>query len=67
MSGVTRKAANSCSTFSRRSVIACLTGIFFVMLIPFCAFSELSIVLGEGKLARLFFSRVHNFMKKRVL
>ena len=28
--------------------ILCLAGIFFVMLIPFCAFSELGIVLGEG-------------------
>ena len=35
--------------------IFCLAGIFFVMLIPFCAFSELGIVLGEGKLAHLFF------------
>src|SRR5208337_1437507 len=26
--------------------ILCLTGIFFVMLIPFCAFSELGIALG---------------------
>ena len=34
--------------------IACLSGIFFVMLIPFCAFGELGIVLGEGKLAQLF-------------
>lgn len=34
--------------------IACLTGIFFVMLIPFCAFSELGIILGEGRLAQLF-------------
>lgn len=35
--------------------IVCLAGIFFVMLIPFCAFSELGIVLGVGKLVRLFF------------
>jgi len=35
--------------------IFCLAGIFFVTLIPFCAFSELEIVLGEGKLKRLFF------------
>jgi hypothetical protein len=35
--------------------IACLTVIFFVMLIPFCAFSELGIVLGDGKLSKLFF------------
>lgn len=35
--------------------ILCLAGIFFVMLIPFCAFSELGIVLGEGKLVQLFF------------
>jgi len=35
--------------------IICLAGIFFVMLIPFCAFSELGIVLGEGKLLQLFF------------
>lgn len=34
--------------------ILCLSGIFFVMLIPYCAFSELGIVLGEGKLARYF-------------
>lgn len=40
--------------------IACLSGIFFVMLIPFCAFSELGIVLGEGKLAR-YFLREHPF------
>jgi hypothetical protein len=36
--------------------IVCLAGIFFVMLIPFFAFSELGIVLGDGKLARLFFA-----------
>ena len=35
--------------------ILCIGGIFFVMLIPFCAFSELEIVLGEGKLKQLFF------------
>ena len=35
--------------------IACLAGIFFVMLTPFCAFSELGIVLGDGKLSRMFF------------
>ena len=35
--------------------IACLAGIFFVMQIPFCAFSELGIVLGDGKLSQLFF------------
>jgi len=35
--------------------IVCLAGIFFVMLIPFCAFSELGIVLGGGKLTHLFF------------
>lgn len=35
--------------------ILCLAGIFFVMLIPFFAFSELGVVLGDGKLARLFF------------
>ena len=35
--------------------IFCLAGIFFVMLIPFCAFSELGIVLGGGKLTHLFF------------
>lgn len=35
--------------------ILCLAGIFFVMLIPFCAFSELGIVLGDGKLVRFFF------------
>lgn len=34
---------------------ACLACIFFVMLIPFVAFSELRIVLGDGKLTRLFF------------
>lgn len=33
----------------------CLITIFFVMLIPFCAFSELGIVLGEGKLTQVFF------------
>ena len=37
------------------SAIFCITGIFFVMLIPFCAFTELGIVLGEGKLKQLFF------------
>jgi hypothetical protein len=36
----------------------CLIIIFFVMLIPFCAFSELGIVLGDGKLTQLF-SREH--------
>lgn len=35
--------------------IACLAGIFFVMLVPFCAFSELGIVLGEGRLRHVFF------------
>jgi len=35
--------------------IFCLAGVFFVMLIPFCAFSELGIFLGEGKLKHLFF------------
>jgi len=35
--------------------IVCIAGIFFVMLIPFCAFSELGIALGEGKLKKLFF------------
>jgi|SRR3974390_104258 len=35
--------------------ILCITGIFFVMLVPFCAFSELGISLGEGKLKHLFF------------
>jgi len=35
--------------------ILCLAGIFFVMLIPFCAFGELGLVLGEGKLAQYFF------------
>jgi hypothetical protein len=35
--------------------IFCLAGIFFVMLIPFFAFSELGIVSGDGKLVRLFF------------
>jgi len=40
--------------------ILCLTGIFFVMLIPFCAFGELGLVLGEGKLARYFFRKHPN-------
>lgn len=35
--------------------LACLTGIFFVMLIPFCAFTELELVLGERKLRHFFF------------
>lgn len=35
--------------------IACLLCIFFVMMTPFSAFSELGIVLGDGKLSRLFF------------
>ena len=35
--------------------LLCLTGIFFVMLIPFCAFSELGISLGDQKLKQLFF------------
>jgi len=39
--------------------IFCIAGIFFVMLIPFCAFSELGIVLGESKLSHLFFRSQH--------
>lgn len=35
---------------------ACLSVIFFVMLIPLSAFSELSFFLGEDKLVRLFLS-----------
>jgi hypothetical protein len=35
--------------------ILCLIAIFFVMLIPFSAFSELGVVLGDGKLTQLFF------------
>ncbi|MBV8073572.1 MAG: hypothetical protein JO270_26995 [Acidobacteriaceae bacterium] len=35
--------------------ILCLSAIFFVMLIPFCAFSELGIALGDRKLTQLFF------------
>jgi hypothetical protein len=34
--------------------LLCLAVIFFVMLIPFCAFAELGLALGEGKLARIF-------------
>lgn len=37
------------------NAILCLAGIFFVMLIPFCAFSELDAALGEGKVAQYFF------------
>ena len=35
--------------------LLCIAGIFFVTLIPFCAFRELGIVLGHRKLAQLFF------------
>ena len=37
--------------------LLCITGIFFVMLIPFCAFSELGILLGDGKLRQIFFGK----------
>jgi len=33
--------------------IFCLAGIFCVMLIPFCAFNEPGVVLGEGNLKHL--------------
>lgn len=35
--------------------LLCVSLIFFVMLIPFCAFTELGLALGEGKLVRFFF------------
>ena len=38
--------------------VLCISLIFFVMLIPFCAFAELGLALGEGKLVRFFF-RTH--------
>jgi hypothetical protein len=39
----------------------CISLIFFVMLIPFCAFAELGLALGEGKLVRFFFRRHPQF------
>lgn len=52
-----RSLAESLTSWEGGSLkaIFCIAGIFFVMLIPFCAFSEMGIVLGEGKLAQLFF------------
>lgn len=35
--------------------LVCIAIIFFVMLIPFCAFAELGIALGGNRLARFFF------------
>jgi hypothetical protein len=40
--------------------IAALTGIFYVMLIPAFAFSELSVVIGGQRLRQIFFGGRHN-------
>ena len=43
--------------------ILCLTGLLFVMLIPFFGFTEMQRVFGEGKLRELFFRSPKAFIK----